>query len=691
MNFTDDLSQYDRFIYDELTPARNERGKYLCPLCGSGTRANGTAALSVKQREDGRLRFTCFSCNEQGDIFDLYAKREGISLQDATRAVIAKYGRPGAPTQAYAQPVSVNRQPAPSPDEAHRAKIRKHVADCHAAIMDSKGYAYLKRRGINDQSIQRFRLGYNAQRNRLVIPHDPAGSYYIERDLSGNHDAPKYMNPEGVEGILFNADALYADAPCFIVESDLCAISIEQEGGKAVALAGLGGQGRLLSQIRRREPTAPALIVSLDNDAKGQEAASKLVAELGKMGLSVLQANISGREKDPNEALQADREAFRDRIAAIIHDVTDRKEAESRLQQQIKEQARDKYLAGNASGLIDAFIDGIQAAAATPATPTGFPGLDKRLDGGLYEGLYIIGAVSSLGKTTFVHQMADQIARSGHDILYFSLEMGRFELMAKSISRLTYAISKGKNGTTSLAKTTRGILAGKKWEGYTAEELSVIEEAVNAYGAECAPRIWIEEGIGNIGVADIRSKVEDHVKHTGHRPVVIIDYLQILAPADPRASDKQNTDKNVLELKRLSRDMKIPIVGISSLNRENYTAPINMTAFKESGSLEYGSDVLIGLQYEGMDYREAESDKDRDKRIRVLRKDCDEKAARGEAVRIELKLLKNRNGSKGDPIPFLFTPMFNHFSEATALFTPAGDVVTPWDVFNGRKTPQRRR
>jgi replicative DNA helicase len=73
-----------------------------------------------------------------------------------------------------------------------------------------------------------------------------------------------------------------------------------------------------------------------------------------------------------------------------------------------------------------------------------------------------------------------------------------------------------------------------------------------------------------------------------------------LAPYEPRASDKQNTDKAVFELKRLSRDFKIPIVGISSLNRENYNNKISMSAFKESGAIEYSSDVLISLQFEAL-------------------------------------------------------------------------------------------
>ena len=53
----------------------------------------------------------------------------------------------------------------------------------------------------------------------------------------------------------------------------------------------------------------------------------------------------------------------------------------------------------------------------------------------------------------------------------------------------------------------------------------------------------------SVGVEEIREKVQKHIKLTGKATVVLIDYLQIIAPADLRATDKQNTDKAVLELK----------------------------------------------------------------------------------------------------------------------------------------------
>lgn len=332
-------------------------------------------------------------------------------------------------------------------------------------------------------------------------------------------------------------------------------------------------------------------------------------------------------------------------------------------------EAAAAYQQESTAGYIDQFFNGVADSVNTPVIPTGFIGLDKLLEGGLYEGLYIVGAISSLGKTTFVLQMADQIAAAGHDVIVFSLEMARTELMAKSISRLTFKLTQRRGN----AKTTRGITAGKRYAGYSEIEIALIETAKEEYREKISGRVWIREGIGDLGVDTVRGAVKKHIAITGHRPIIVIDYLQILAPYDMRATDKQNTDKAVLELKRISRDYKLPVIGVSSFNRDNYTAPVNMAAFKESGAIEYSSDVLIGLQYQGMDYQEGEADGARQKRIRKLNKDNEKAARKGEGVEIQLQILKNRNGSKGTSDPLTFYSMFNAFIEHPEGFTVVDD------------------
>ena len=79
------------------------------------------------------------------------------------------------------------------------------------------------------------------------------------------------------------------------------------------------------------------------------------------------------------------------------------------------------------------FMRDIAGFKASAGLMTGYRPLDRIQP--LYPGLYGIGAISSLGKTTFNAQMANQIAASGRYVLYFSLGQTAFELFSKSIAR----------------------------------------------------------------------------------------------------------------------------------------------------------------------------------------------------------------------------------------------------------------
>ncbi|MBQ7067672.1 MAG: hypothetical protein IJM82_00740 [Synergistaceae bacterium] len=103
------------------------------------------------------------------------------------------------------------------------------------------------------------------------------------------------------------------------------------------------------------------------------------------------------------------------------------------------------------------------------------------------------------------------------------------------------------------------------------------------------------------------------------------------------------------------------MIGISSFNRESYKSPVSMASFKESGAIEYSSDVLIGLQFEGWDFTKGDtSDKVRQERLSNLSRMNEEKAKTGQSQRIQVKILKNRNGGRGS-VYFEFYPMFNYF------------------------------
>lgn len=334
----------------------------------------------------------------------------------------------------------------------------------------------------------------------------------------------------------------------------------------------------------------------------------------------------------------------------IDKDTEDIIESSNRKQELIEERYRNSSISGH----LGDFVKGISKSASTPPTSTGFQSLDQALGGGLYEGLYTIGAVTSLGKTTLVLQIADQIAQSGKDVLIFSLEMARTELMAKSISRHTLDIVKREGQPISNAKTGRGITDGTRYENYSRAENKVIANAVEEY-SKYTDHLFVYEGIGNIGISEIRKAIEKHTAIRGEAPIVVIDYLQILAPPDYRMTDKQATDRNIVEMKRISRDYKTAVIGISSYNRENYKkgsdsrGAVTLEAFKESGALEYTSDVAIGLQFAG-----------------AGSKDFDiTEAKKRDPRKIELVILKNRNGKSWGKVPFTYYPLFNAFEEGT--------------------------
>lgn len=656
-----DLDFVRQCIVHELTPAKGQRGKYFCPVCGSGQGSKGTAAFSLKG-----VHGHCFSCGFHGDVFDLIAAVEGISLSDATRVAVERYGSGVSSTPARSETPKQNLS-AWHDEPKTEQDFSGYVAACAAALPGSAGERYLTGRGLSPEIMKRFSLGYDADRGAIVIPYDRQASCYGWRLVDPKPGQHAHDNPAGVRKGIFNAAALAGADPCFVVESPLCAISLVQAGAKAAVALG-GSNVRLVEKAVEAGSVAAPLILALDNDEPGRKAQEQLLASLKDKGVFVMESPVMGDCKDPNEALQKEPDALAARIAWAVEEYMERVKD--------NEQKRETaYQAESAAGCIDMFVHGISESASTPPVPTGFVGLDKLLDGGLYEGLYTIGAISSLGKTSFVLQLCDQIAKGGGDVLFFSLEMGRYELMAKSVSRLTYQIAKERGLSNVNAKTTRGILAGKRYERYNQTELDLIEEAVKRYKERISGHIWFVEGVGDIGTAEVRERVERHIAETGRKPVVVIDYLQILAPADVRASDKQATDRNVLELKRLSRDHKLPVIGISSLNRENYTEPINTTAFKESGAIEYGSDCLIGLQYLGMEWQEGEGKEARAKRIRELQNENDSKAKRGEGLDIEIKIMKNRNGSRGHSDPLKFWPMFNAFQEYPAGFKPVEEQI----------------
>lgn len=623
-------NQVKEYLKEQLVDFLEERNINIRKnfICLNPEHLESTPSMSYDAR---RNKVHCFGCGADYDIFNLIGIEYGLDdFQSQFNKACELYDVKVEQNHTI-KPKSVRTSQNKRESEDVKMSTVDYYKACEAAVHQTN---YFKSRGLSDETIRTFSLGYDAQNQRVVIP--VSREFYLSRSVTDK----RFYNPSNVKSIIFNLKALQAkNKPVFVVESTFCALSVIQCGGNCIGLNGLNNVNQLIEVIQQHQLTDLKLIVALDNDDAGRKASYDLMVKLKEMNIQAIIYNLSDEFKDPNELLVADASRLKANVADAEQEFEKYLDELKKKQEEEVQRIKTEYQATSALGHLQGFINDI-ATVNTNYIPTGFSELDRTLGGGLFEGLYFIGALSSLGKTTFTLQVADQVAKQGQDVLIISLEMARSELMAKSISRTT-ALIDFRN-----AKTTRGITTAAYYKHYSDEERACINQAISEY-ATYAEHIFITESVGNTTVDEVRRLIDNHVKITGNKPLVVIDYVQILRPLDPRMSDKQAVDYNVMELKRISRDFKIPIIGISSLNRQSYKEKISMTSFKESGAIEYSSDILIGLQLKGAG----------DPNF-----DVDEAKAKDERE-IELVILKNRNGKTGVKMDYIFTSKFNLFEE----------------------------
>lgn len=624
--------------WKELYPADgNGRGKgIICPLCGSGSGKNGTG---ITERPNNRNHFLkCWNggCSFEtgGSVIDLYMMENGMNPQtDFSRAVdelAAKLNisidphRNSTAAEDFAEAAPAAGNPsfsgepsstaAAEPTAEPPANFQKYYQQCMKNLRESaEAQAYLQRRGISLDTAAKCCIGFDPawispttikrqqERGSNWLP-DPKPviilpstlQHYVARDIRPDLDEQQRkfakMN-EGEPGIFGGYRAFSSSAEnIFITEGAFDALSIMETGATAIALNSTSNAEKLLKQLEK-QPTQATLIICLDNDAAGKATAAKLKEGLKRLNIPFLVENVSGEYKDPNEFLCKDREAF---AAAVMRAITEKPD--------------------NTSLYIDAFmVDDLTRRQEIGKKATGFPNLDEKIGGGLRPGLILLGAISSLGKTTFCSQLADGLAANGSDVIYFSLEQSRLEMVSKSLARQTYLIDAEK------AVTGGQIMDGCKYP--------IIADAARSYKTQVGDRVSIIEAGMNCDTQYITGYVRNYHKKTGKRPVVIVDYLQVLKPGElpnGRKQDRRETVEECLtQLVLLKRELDLTILAIVSLNRNNYLQPFDFEAIKETGLAEYSADVVWGLQLQCLDedlFQEEKKLKEKRDRIREEKK-----------------------------------------------------------------------
>ena len=662
----DQARDYIKESWRRLYPAAADGKGIICPICGHGTHGDGIVKNRASDDPNG---LKCFSCSFSGDVISLIEQDMSMDYNEALQYAadqlnITIDSTPYNPPRSAQEPrkvqeVQEHTEAQEKQEEPNQADYTGYYRACRERLADPRAAAYLKQRGISMETAAAYWLGFDPEADpanapgagdndhkphpapRIIIPTN--AGHYVGRAIDPDNKYKK-MNAKDSKPGIFNERALYSTAPAvFVTEGVFDALSIIEAGAPAIALCSTTNTGSFLTKMEHR-PTTATLILTFDQDDAGRRYTQPLREGLDRLNISHITGDVCGEYGDPNEALTGDRTAF---IEAV---------------------KRDQRRAGTKPDNTGLYIDQLMSAdierfRKAGDRKTGFSNLDEQA-GGLYSGLYVLAATSSLGKTTWALQLADQLATAGHDVIFFSLEQSRLELVSKSLARIT-----------AQADPAHAVTALQIRQGYKYDE---VLDAIDDYKTAIADRLSIVEGNFNCDLSFIGDYVRQYIRQNGeeHRPIVIVDYLQILTPEkDDRGrtpSTKEAVDAAVTGLKRLSREQDLTVIVISSVNRANYQQPIDFESLKESGGIEYSADVVYGLQLRCLN----DDLFSQEKKIKEKREKIKEEKAKTPRE-IELVCLKNRYGISS------FSCNFDYY--------PANDLFTVADRYEPTQRPAAKR
>ena len=611
--------------------------------CLNPTHTDNNPSMSYDAKKD---IVHCFACKKSYDLISLYALDNNLDEAKDFKKIIDELALKYNVDIKETGGEQVENTQQPTKTNTKKEDFTRYFNKCKKDIDKTD---YLQKRGISKETQQRYNIGYDTSKKVIVLP---VSKYYYEARATEENAYIKHIKPKGISNELFNSQYLQDSnykTVIWVCEAIIDAISLEETNQdiKAMSLNSVNNSKQLVTEAQDHNFKG-TLVLALDTDTYGLRASTDLQEELEAIGIKAIIFNKDkdkyNGNKDINEWLINDKES----LASVTTNFNDM------LVNSLELQAIKTYEKENVLNYLDEFNTLIKNQEYNKPISTGIDELDKALEGGFYrKNLVILGAISSLGKTTLALQIGDNVARNGTDVLIFSLEMSKEELIAKSLSRNSYLKAYDKH-YVAYALTTREILKGMG----TNEDLpnnkirqEIYSEAYEDYKDNIANNVYITECNDNIeiNIQTIQQKIKDHIAITNRKPLVIIDYLQIIQEKTKGLTDKQVIDKIVTSLKRMARDNDITILLISAFNRASYNTESNLASFRDSSTIEYTSDVLISLQHEKLDgvtddTKKVNTNQEQQKDEREL----------------TLKVLKNRNGRITDIKGITFYAKYNY-------------------------------
>lgn len=368
------------------------------------------------------------------------------------------------------------------------------------------------------------------------------------------------------------ADSYAADVLSLVDEQDFY-----REGHRSVYRS-------IEALFARGEPVEPITVIEQLTKDGGLEAAGGRLAVLDLMETPFIAASYRSYAEMVRDASTQRRLL---RVGQEIERLVAQREGETSSMVQDAEtlvyELSQKGVRGDFTRAKDLVIGGLERLTAASESggitgiPTGFLDLDKVI-GGLQPGnLIVVAARPSMGKTALALCIAEHAALSdGKSVAIFSLEMSGDELIQRLLSS-TAIVDAG--------RIRSGRLAPEDWSrvGRAADRLS-------------AARLFIDDSEG-VSIGEMRTKTR-RLKSREGLDLMIVDYLQLMEGSGSRREESRVQEISSISrgLKMLARDLNVPIIVVSQLNRSpdsrNDKRPM-LSDLRESGAIEQDADLVF--------------------------------------------------------------------------------------------------
>ena len=195
---------------------RNNKGR-----CVFHSEKTGSFSIDVANNY-----YKCFGCGVSGDAIDFVAKIKEISNLDAVKLL--------------ADIFNIKYDDKPKAKSA-KTLVKEYVTSC---VKNIDKTSFFKDRGLSDNTIKKYNLGFDTKRQSVVIPYSSNLEYYQTRSVESKAFYKPKTEDAGAEPLYNLAAFTKSKKPVFVVESPICALSIMQCGGVAVSTCGTSGWPR---------------------------------------------------------------------------------------------------------------------------------------------------------------------------------------------------------------------------------------------------------------------------------------------------------------------------------------------------------------------------------------------------------------------------------------------------------------